>query len=349
MTAPNVRHPIIELTLARFREFLREPEAVFWTFIFPILLAAGLGLAFRSRPADNVKVGVLESPRRAQMEALLRGDSSVTIQVLDDSAAARALRVGEIALLIAPGPSDTVEYRYDPARGEARSGQLIVDRVLQRNAGAVRAVPVRDAHISERGSRYIDFVVPGLLGMNIMGSSVWGIGFAIVDARRKRLLKRFVATPMRRPHYLMSFLLMRLTLMVVEVGVITAFAATVFDVPLRGALWQLALVAVTAALAFGGIGLLIAARAKTIEGASGLMNIVMLPMWVGSGVFFSASNFPDAVQPFIQSLPLTAAVDAFRANMLQGGEWSAVGPELLILAIWFTLPFVAALRTFRWQ
>jgi len=347
--ARDSRHPILELTGARFREFLREPEAVFWTFIFPILLAAGLGIAFRSRPAEHVNLAILESPRRPQLEALLRRDSSLTIEIMDDSVAARALRIGEIALLVSPVGSDSVEYRFDPSREDARQARLIVDRVLQQNAGSVAAIPVRESHISERGSRYIDFVIPGLLGMNIMGSSVWGIGFAIVDARRKRLLKRFVATPMRRPHYLLSFLLMRLALMVVEVAVITTFAVLVFGVPLRGAIWQLGTIAIVAALAFGGIGLLIAARARTIEGASGLMNIVMLPMWVGSGVFFSASNFPDAVQPFIQSLPLTAAVDAFRANMLQGGEWSAVGPELLILAAWFSVPFIAAVRTFRWQ
>jgi len=347
--ARDTNHPVIELTLARFREFLREPEAVFWTFIFPILLATGLGIAFRSRPADHAKIAVLQLPRAPAVEALLKQDSTLTIQILDDSAAARALRIGEIALLVVPAGGDSVEYRFDPARTEARTARLLVDRALQRAAGSVGAVPVRDSHISERGSRYIDFVVPGLLGMNIMGSSVWGIGFAIVDARRKKLLKRFVATPMRRPHYLLSFLLMRLTLMIIEVSVITAFAALVFGVPLRGAIWQLALVAIVSALAFGGIGLFIAARARTIEGASGLMNVVMLPMWVGSGVFFSASNFPSAIQPFIQALPLTAAVDAFRANMLQGGAWSAVGPELLILAIWFAIPFVAALRMFRWQ
>ncbi|MGH7696717.1 MAG: ABC transporter permease [Gemmatimonadaceae bacterium] len=347
--ARDTNHPVIELTLARFREFLREPEAVFWTFIFPILLATGLGIAFRSRPADHAKIAVLQSPRARAVEALLKRDSSLTIRTLDDSASARALRIGEIALLVVPAAAETIEYRFDPARTEARTARLLVDRALQRAAGSVGAIPVRDSHISERGSRYIDFVIPGLLGMNIMGSSVWGIGFAIVDARRKRLLKRFVATPMRRPHYLLSFLLMRLTLMFIEVSVITAFAALVFGVPLRGAIWQLALVAVVSALAFGGIGLFIAARARTIEGASGLMNVVMLPMWVGSGVFFSASNFPNAIQPFIQALPLTAAVDAFRANMLQGGAWSAVGPELLILAIWFAIPFVAALRMFRWQ
>ncbi len=347
--AHDTQHPVIELTLARFREFLREPEAVFWTFIFPILLATGLGIAFRSRPADHAKIAVLQSERGAAIEELLTRDSSLTIETLDDSASARALRVGEIALLVVPAAAETIEYRFDPARTEARTARLLVDRALQRGAGTVGAVPVRDSYISERGSRYIDFVVPGLLGMNIMGSSVWGIGFAIVDARRKRLLKRFVATPMRRPHYLLSFLLMRLTLMIIEVTVITAFAALVFGVPLRGAIWQLTIVAIVSALAFGGIGLFIAARARTIEGASGLMNVVMLPMWVGSGVFFSASNFPNTIQPFIQALPLTAAVDAFRANMLQGGAWNAVGPELVILAVWFTIPFIAALRLFRWQ
>jgi ABC-2 type transport system permease protein len=347
--ARDARHPILELTATRFKEFLREPEAVFWTFIFPILLATGLGIAFRARPADRVNVAVLASAAAAPVESALRRDTSLTIETMDDSTAARALRVGEIALLVRPLAGDTLEYRFDPARTDARNARLLVDRAVQRGSGSTVAVPVRDAFISERGSRYIDFVVPGLLGMNIMGSSVWGIGFAIVDARRKRLLKRFVATPMRRPHFLLSFLLMRLALMVVEVTVITAFAALVFDVPLRGAIWQLSLIAVMAALAFGGVGLLIASRARTVEGASGLMNVVMLPMWVASGVFFSASNFPDTVQPFIQALPLTAAVDAFRSNMLQGGAWGAVAPELLILALWFLVPFVFAIRMFRWQ
>ena len=344
--AREARHPIIELTLARFKEFLREPEAVFWTFIFPILLAAGLGLAFRARPADHVRVGLLESPRSARIQTLLANDSSLTIVTLDDSAAARAAHWRHRASHH-PARWRLVAYRSTRAR---RGAQRAVHRGPSRcNAAPGVSISYRCRRIHFRaGIALHRFVIPGCW-YNIMGSSVWGIGFAIVDARRKRLLKRFVATPMRRPHYLLSFLLMRLTLMVVEVTVITACAALVFDVPLRGALWQLAVVAVVSALAFGGIGLFIAARARTIEGASGLMNVVMLPMWVGSGVFFSASNFPNAVQPFIQALPLTAAVDAFRANMLQGGSWSAVGPELLILAVWFTIPFIAALKTFRWQ
>jgi ABC-type multidrug transport system permease subunit len=210
-------------------------------------------------------------------------------------------------------------------------------------------VPVADDHVRQRGARYVDFVIPGLLGMNLMGSGIWGIGFAIVDARRKKLLKRLVATPMSRAAYLLSFLLSRLTLLIAEVAVLLGFGVLAFDVPVRGSLGLLAFVCLLAALAFGGLGLLVASRARTMEGANGLMNLVMLPMWVFSGVFFSATNFPRAFQPFIQALPLTAVNDALRATMLRGAGWPAVAPELAIVAAWLVVTFALALKLFRWQ
>jgi len=344
------RSALVQLTLTRFREFLREPEAVFWTFIFPILLATGLGIAFRSRPPDVAKVGILASaPNVDGVRAALAADSTVAVRMLDDTAAAAALRIGSVALVVVPRDAGTVEYRYDDARAEARTARFIVDRALQRAWGRRDALGVRESLVRERGSRYIDFVLPGLLAMNLMGSSVWGIGFGIVDARRKKLLKRFVATPMRRPHYLLSFLLMRLTLMVIEVVVITSFGVLAFGVPMRGSVALFALGCVLGALCFGAIGLLIASRARTIEGASGLMNLVMLPMWVGSGVFFSAANFPPVVQPFIQALPLTAVVDSLRGIMIQGLGWRSVSGELAIAAAWFTTCFTLAVRFFRWR
>jgi ABC-type polysaccharide/polyol phosphate export permease len=323
------RSALRQLTLTRFREFLREPEAVFWTFIFPLLLATGLGIAFRSRPTEVVHVGVLAgAPEAARTRELLDADSIITATLLDDSAAASALRVGTVALVVVPAGSGSVEYRYDAAREEARTARLIVDRALQQANGREDAITVREALVSERGSRYIDFVLPGLLAMNLMGSGMWGIGFSIVDARRKKLLKRFIATPMRKADYLLSFLLMRLALMVVEVTVITTFGVFAFGVPLRGSLLAFAVTCVLGALTFGSLGLLVASRAKTIEAASGLMNLLMLPMWVASGVFFSAANFPAAVQPFIQALPLTAVVDGVRGIMIQGIGWPALAPEL---------------------
>jgi len=355
--APRAHQPgeqrysaIVELTRVRFLEFFREPEAVFWTFIFPILLATGLGIAFRSRPAEQVKVGVVASaPDAESLRQSLAADSTLSVTLLEDSAVANALRMGSVALVIAPTTPTNVEYRYDNAREEARAARLLVDRALQRAAGVVPPVTTNDVIVSERGSRYIDFVLPGLLAMNLMGSSIWGIGFAIVDARRKKLLKRLVSTPMRRGQYLMSFLAMRLVLMIVEVAAIVGFGVFVFKVPMRGSPVVFVATVLISALAFGALGLLIASRAKTVEAASGMMNLVMLPMWVASGIFFAATNFPDAVQPFIQALPLTAVVDALRANMLQGAGWTAVAGELAILGAWLLVSFTIALRIFRWR
>ena len=279
----------------------------------------------------------------------LKKASGLVVETLDDTAAAAALRTGKVALVVVPNADGTVEYRFDDARPESRTARMVVDRVVQRAGGQQDPVRVSETKVSERGSRYIDFVVPGLLGMNLMGSGIWGIGFAIVDARKKKLLKRLIATPMSRAEYLASFLFFRLSLLVIEVATLIGFGVLVFGVPLRGSFVQLVAICVMSSLAFGGMGLLVASRARTVEGASGLMNLVMLPMWVFSGVFFSSGNFPQAAQPFIQALPLTAVNDALRANMLQGASWAMVSHEMAIIGGWLVVCFTLALRLFRWR
>jgi len=342
--------PLVQLTLVRYREFFREPEAVFWVFIFPVLLAAGLGLAFRNRPPEVLTVAVTAgSPRSDELAQAIRRDSGLAVDVLDDSAAARALRTGKVALIARPAGESGVDYRYDDSSPEGRTARLLVNQAVQRAAGRADPVGIQDNHVREPGSRYIDFVIPGLLGMNLMGSGIWGLGFAIVDARKKKLLKRLVATPMQRWQYLMSFLLSRLTLLLIEVATLVGFGALVFHVPTRGSLIQLGLICLLASLAFSSLGLLISSRARTMEGASGLMNLVMLPMWILSGVFFSAQRFPSALQPFIRALPLTAVIDALRANMLQGAGFTQIGAELAIVAAWLVGTFVLALKLFRWR
>jgi ABC-type multidrug transport system permease subunit len=203
--------------------------------------------------------------------------------------------------------------------------------------------------VREPGSRYIDFVVPGLLGMNLMGSGIWGLGFSIVDARRKKLLKRLVASPMPQWQYLMSFLLSRLAMLILEVIALVGSAVWIFGVPLRGGVVPLCLLCLFAALAFSALGLLIASRARTVEAASGLMNLVMLPMWVLSGVFFSPDKFPAAFQPVIRLLPLTAVIDALRSNMLQGQSIDAMTWQLPVIGGWLLVCFTLALRLFRWR
>lgn len=348
---PFMKRSMVQLTLVRFREFIREPEAVFWTFIFPILLAAGLGIAFRQRGPDKVQIGVVTSaPGAAAVVQSLTKDSALVVKTYDDSAAALALRTGKVALLVVPGSArDSVHYVYDRGRSDAVSARVLVDRAVQAGAGRVDPVRVSDSFVTEAGSRYIDFLVPGLLGMNLMGSSIWGLGFAIVTARSKKLLKRLMATPMSRVQYLLSFMCSRLVFLVLEVGTLVGFGHWAFGVPLRGSLATLFLIAVLGAISFGGLGLLTASRARTTEAVSGIMNFIMLPMWIFSGVFFSSSNFPAAAQPFIRLLPLTALNDALRANMLEGASFAAVSPQMLIILTWGIVSFVAALKLFRWR
>jgi ABC-2 type transport system permease protein len=343
-------HPLVQLTRVRYREFFREPEAVFWVFIFPVLLAAGLGIAFRNRGPERTRVAVVaEQPRAERWVDSLRQGKELEALLLSDSAATQALRTGDVALVVVPASDGGVEYRYDDTRPESRTARLLVDDALQRALGRRDPVPVHDRLLRERGARYIDFLIPGLLGMNLMGSGIWGLGFAIVDARKKRLLKRLIATPMSRSQYLASFALSRLTLLFIEVGLLLGFAVLVFGVPLRGSLPLLLTICLFSSLAFASLGLLVASRAQTMEGASGLMNLVMLPMWIFSGVFFSAARFPDEIQPLIQALPLTAVIDALRANILRGAGWQTVAPELGIIAAWMVVSFVLALKLFRWR
>lgn len=294
---------LYQLTMARFRLLAREPEAIFWIFIFPILLAAGLGIAFRNRPPDVLPVAAT-TPYLTQA---LVADPGLKTTEMDEEAGSHALSTGAILLLAVQRP-DGVAYKYDDTNPDARTARMIADRAIQAAAGQQDAVRVENQLVHETGSRYIDFVVPGLLGMNLMGSAIWGLGFAIVEARQKKLLKRMVASPMPRWQYLASFLLSRLVMLVIEVVAFLGFAGLVFGVPFRGSLWQLGSLCVLTSMAFSALGLLISSRAKTMEAASGLMNLVMLPMWILSGVFFSASRFPAVIQPFVRALPLLSLI-----------------------------------------
>jgi ABC transporter DrrB family efflux protein len=342
-----IDHPLVQLTLTRMREFYREPEAIFWVFGFPIVLAFALGLAFRNSGPGELKVGVAAGPQDSVIAARLDSSPRLGAVVLDSAAARLQLRSGRIALLVVPG--DPVVYRYDSTRTESRLARLEVDNALQRARGRTDPAAVRDERMVELGSRYIDFLIPGLLGMNLLGSGIWGVGFSVVQARQKKLLKRFMATPMRRSHYLLGFILSRLVFLFVEVAALVGFGWVMFDVGVRGSFAALTGITVLGALSFAGLGLLVASRARTIEGVSGLMNLVMLPMWILSGTFFSYARFPDAMIPFVKALPLTALNDALRAVMIDGAALAGLGVPLAVVAGWGAVSFAVALKIFRWR
>ncbi len=335
---------LYQMTMTRLKLTLREPEAIFWIFVFPILLAVGLGIAFRNRPPEVLPVGATTP----QLAHALAADKGLNATEMDESEGLHALAVGKIVLLAEQNGNEVV-YRYDNTNPDARTARMIADGAIEMAAGRRDVVAAQNELVREKGSRYIDFVVPGLLGMNLMGSAMWGLGFAIVDGRQKKLLKRMVASPMPKWQYLAGYLLSRLIMLGIEVAVFLGFAWLVFGVPFRGPLWELAAVCVLTSLTFSALGLLVASRAKTMEAVSGLMNLVMFPMWILSGVFFSASRFPATVQPLIQALPLTAAINAMRGNMLEGVSLGRMWEPMAILLVWFVLPFAVSLRIFRWR
>jgi len=342
-----------QLLRVRIIELRREPEVVFWVFIFPLLLAAGLGIAFRDKPADVTSVVVIDGTGAQRTLGMLQSSaahSAIRATVLDREAALNGFHFGKFDLAIEANPDGTYTYYYDPARPESVLSRAEIDSALQTAAGRKDALATSSQSSSEPGSRYIDFLIPGLLGMNLMNSGMWGVGFAIVEMRQRKLLKRFVATPMRRSDFLLALTSSRLVLMVIEVGLLLGFGVLVFHMRLQGYRSILSVLALASlgAISFGGVGLLTACRAQKIESVSGLINLVMMPMWIFSGVFFSYQKFPAMAQPFIKALPLTALNDALRATIIEGASLGSQSGRLLVLAIWGGVSFVLALRWFRW-
>lgn len=341
-------HPFVEMTIDRLKEFSREPDVAFWVFAFPLLLTVALGFAFREKPPDRIPVGVTQGPLAQQRLAALLKSPSLRPRLYEKNAGREELRRGQISLLVS-GDGATPEYLFDLTRPDALTARVEVDAALQSGAGRRDAFRAKEVHVTEQGSRYIDFLVPGLIGMNLMSTGMWSIGFSIVNSRLRKLLKRLVATPMRKTDYLLAQFASRLVFLVVEVILVATVAWLVFDVSIRGSLALFALTCLVGGAAFAGIGVLVGSRVGTLEAISGLMNVVMMPMWVCSGVFFSYERFPDAVKPLIRVLPLTALNDALRAVMNDGYGLAHIAPQLAILSMWTVVTAFVGLKIFRWQ
>lgn len=346
----NRNHPLAQLTLARIREFIREPEAVFWVFVFPVLMALGLGIAFRNNDSPTFRVAV--DPQWVNASVLtqaLQEMPELVVVPLPPQQANRSLAAGKVDAMVLAGDNGNWVVHKDPARPESLTAMLLVENAIQRMEGRTDVAKISAEDVTERGSRYIDFLIPGLIGLNLMGSSMWGIGYAVVHARVKKLLKRLAATPMRRSHYLLSFVFSRLVFLIAEVAAIMGFGWLVFGVGCKGSLASAVFVAVLGAAAFAGIGLMIAARPRTTEAVSGWMNLVQLPMWLLSGSFFSYERFPEVLHPLFRLLPLTAINDGMRAIMNEGAGLLDVWHPVLVLAVWSVVSFGVALKFFRWQ
>ena len=351
-------HALLELTRVRFLEFVRDPAALFWVFGFPILLTVVLGIAFRDQAPERysaavVGEGAAELSLRLTEASRQIGANQISFLPMPVEEARAELRSGRIELSIHIEGGSAAEraflYRYDPKRPGVSAARLAADNLLQKVFGRKDAIQVREERVQEAGGRYVDYFVPGLIGLNIMGSSMWGMGYALVDSRRRKLLKLYAVTPMNRAHFLLSFALSRLLFLGLEIGLLILFGYAVFDVEVRGSFFLLGMTALLGTVAFMGLSFLIASRTESTEVAAGWMNFVQLPMWLFSGSFFSYHRFPDVVIPWIRALPLTAINDAARSVMNRGAGLSSFWLEWTILALWGGVSFALALRMFRWK
>lgn len=340
---------IRELALARFRLFYREPGSMFWTFGFPIVLSIVLGIAFRNRDPEPVIVAVEESARAEHARALLAAADDVKVKVLPTEQASQALRTGKVSLVVVANEPDGYAYRFDPTRPESRLARAVTDDVLQRGEGRRDAYQPVARIVTEPGSRYIDFLIPGLIGLGLMSTGLWGIGFSLAEMRTKKLIKRLTATPMRRSDFLFSFLLVRAVLLPFELVPLLLFARFVFGVGVQGGLFTLLVTALVGGLTFAVMGLFLACRSENPQIVSGLINVVSFPMYLCSGVFFSSARFPDGLQPIIRWMPLTALNDALRATMIDGAGLPEVAGKLAMVSGWGVVCFFLAVRFFKWR
>ncbi len=337
------------LSAVRLKLFFREPGSLFWTFGFPLLVTVALGVAFRNQGQTQTPVAIVAGPGASRLAAALAGQPAVTARVVDAAEATRELRTGAIALAVeSPAPGAPLVFTYDPSRPEAQAARRQVDDLLQVHAGRRDLVPTRDQTAVARGGRYVDWLVPGLLGLQLLNGAMWGAAFNIVNARQRKLLKRLAATPMRRAHYLLSYRVSGLLFVPLQALVLFVFARLTFGVVIQGSALAVLGLSLLGSWAFAGLGLLCASRAQNSETANGLINLVTLPMMVFSGVFFSSARFPGFLQPAIRLLPLTAFNDALRAVVNDGASIFSQGFPLAVLVAWTVLTSFFAVRLFRW-
>jgi len=365
--ARNSNWPIWQITISRVKEFLRAPAAIFWVYGFPILMMLSLGTAFRDNPREEIRIDLVATDNAhlkekepgtgykddplALLQEKLRSDSAFKVSAPQPMESwQKRLQSGKTDLVLevlGSGPSD-IRVWDEPHRAESRLARRALEATLLR-WHATDAPSFTTQHLEAPGSRYIDFLVPGMIGMGLMGGGLWGVGFVVVDMRVRKLLKRYLATPMRKSDFLLGIMFSRLIFTLGDIVFLMVFGYLAFNVRCQGSYLDLTAAVLLGAAAFAGIGLLVASRAETLETVSGLMNLVMLPMWILSGIFFSPERFPEVAQPFINALPLTALNQLLRGIMLEGKSIVWQWPQVAILAAYASITFAVALKVFRWR
>ena len=372
---------LFQLILANIRELIREPGVLFWGIIFPILMSLGLGIAFTKKKDVITEVAVigrsdLFSPKindTSKIAQFLRfnhavsmtdakgvqlmklkitdeklGNTTFTFLPLDWPQAMRELKRGRVNLILEQ-KNDSVRYNFDPMNPDAQLAYLKLTKMLgssEQLAGS-RDSDVKPLTIS--GTRYIDFLIPGLIAMGVMMSSLWGVSYAIIERRSKKLLRRMVATPMKRSNFLIALITVRLLMNFVEAGLLLLFSWLVFNITIQGSVAALLAIFIAGNIAFAGISILLSSHTAKTEIGNGLVNAVSMPMMVLSGIFFSYHNFPEWAVPSIRMFPLTMMTDGIRSIMIEGAGFAVIALPVSILSGMGILFFVAGMKIFKWH
>ncbi|HYG41004.1 MAG TPA: ABC transporter permease [Cytophagales bacterium] len=340
-----MNNTLLKLIIIQIKDFIREPEILFWSILFPIGISGVLGLAFMQKE-ELVREVAFVSHNRGSVEAYENRLNSELFKFDKSSEEEALLKIkrGEIQLYIKEDPSGTISYHFDPVNAEAQLTYLMLEKELTKEKSEERPT----VEITTTGNRYIDFLIPGLLALGIMNSCIWGIGWNLIDSRIKKLLRRMVATPMKKSTFLTAQMITRLMVSFCEGLILFVFAHLFFGVEIQGSIPGLILIFVSGTFAFAGIAILISSRAENAQVGNGLINAIVLPLTIVSGVFFSYHNFPDWIENLVRFLPLTILADNIRAIFNEGASITSVLLPSFFLLITGFVTFIAGLRIYKW-
>jgi ABC-2 type transport system permease protein len=369
-----------QLIAALFREIIREPGVLFWGILFPILMSLGLGLAFTRKTDVIRKVAIINITGNSAMGSenstvagFLQKNCERNVSAATDTwqwkytirdeklgnsvflfykmqwdEAIKLLKRGTINVLLL-GKNDSVEYHFDPMNPDAQLTYLKLSTIVEKGVLQPVQTNAEIKPLTVNGTRYIDFLVPGLIAMGVMMSSMWGISYGIIEKRSKKLLRRLVATPMKKSHFLIALITVRITMNFIESLVLFLFALFAFKMTIQGNISALILIFLSGNIAFAGIAVFVSSHTSNTEVGNGLINFVVFPMMVLSGIFFSYQNFPDWSLPFIKNLPLTMLTDGIRSIFNEGAGYHEVTMPILILLATGALFFSVGLKIFKWH
>jgi ABC-type multidrug transport system permease subunit len=361
-----------ELIVVQFREYWRAPEVLFWTLGFPIMIAAVLGLLYSFKPAENYKVAYIdlqksgiipqnttpqmtgnntprvESPakifKNLKIDLPGKGVRKISFEKMTREDAEKAYLGGDVEIIVEVQIDGGIRYLFDPANERAENLYLWIDNRVRESS----LVKSRVEKLDRRGSRYIDRLIPGLIALGIMNSTLWGIGWTLIEFRIKKFLRRMIVTPMRKIDFMLSISIVRMALSVIEAGVLFIFARYFFDVRLEGKFTTFVVLFLAGHVAFSGLSILLASRTNNTRVGNGLINIVTMPMFLLSGVFFNYHSFPDAMVAIIQYLPLTVLADSMREVFLFNAGLTSILFPVVYLFTFGVILYIIGLKIYRW-